>query len=118
AVKELLRGDQRPGPVADIERDRAEAAALLRRILRHGCALGVTVLRDGAERRLATDHRHADHSVILPQLDALYALGYATHGWNVVFGESYRTALPRHEHDVVRTLRYLHVQQAVAFLHP
>src|SRR5690606_28710374 len=92
----------------------ADPAAPLDRVLGDARALGVAVLRDGAEAGLAAHDHHADGAVALAQVDAAHTLRGPADRGDLRFGEADRAALPRDQHDVVRAVRELDVEQAVA----
>src|SRR5690606_62704 len=113
AGEQLLDRDERARALVDGERCGADPAAALDRVLGDARALGVAVLRDGAEAGLAAHDHHADGAVALAQVDAAHTLRGPADRGDLRFGEADRAALPRDQHDVVRAVRELDVEQAV-----
>src|SRR5205823_13148872 len=79
-------------------------------------ALPHPLLRHREQGRLAADHDHVDHVILLVELDPLHPGRRASHIAHVLLVEPDAHALPGGDHDVVAPVRHLHVDQLVALL--
>ena len=103
----------RAGSVGHVERDRAEAAAVLRRVVADGRALRVAVRSHCAHGCVAPHDDHADDAVALPQSDSLHTLCHTTGRRHLRFREADRAPLLRDDDDVRRAVGELDVEQCV-----
>ncbi len=93
------------------------AVPLLGREALDGRTLDVPLLAKGDDERPIADNAHADHGIILAQLDGPDPDRRQAHGPHFLLRETDGLALPRHQQNLVLPSSFGHPAQLVAFLH-
>ena len=89
---------------------------MVRRILRDGRTLAVTLLGDDEQISLGASDLHAEHLGVCRRVHAAHAHGAAAHGADLVLGPHDCLAGGRHHDDVLALSNTAHADKAVAVL--